>query len=222
MRLSKYLASLPELKLSRRKADELIEQGVVFVEDSKAIIGEQIREGSKITLFKKDYIFTSEPQTVTTVLINKPYGVVCSRDGQGKKSIYELIPKNLHDLKVAGRLDSDSTGLVILTNSGDQIQQLTHPSKNHKKLYEIKLSKVLSAEDANQIINRGVNIGDARASRFNVRKVEDHYEVTLSEGRNRQIRRTFEKLGYHVTRLHRTRMGQFELGELKIGAFKEV
>ena len=223
MRLSRYLASMPGLNLSRRSADEMIAEGLVKVNGLPAEIGMRLNLGDKIQVRGKAKEHEYAPKSeFTTLLLNKPYGVVCSRDGQGKQTVYDLLPRKYSDLKVAGRLDADSTGLVIMSDNGDLIQILTHPSNNHSKVYHIRLSKPLTDEDRLTIIKRGVNIGDRRLSKFEVRVMPEFYEVRISEGRNRQIRRTFEKLGYHVTNLKRMSMSKYELGELKSGGFAEV
>lgn len=222
MRLSRYLASLPGANLSRRSADQLIVDGHVKVNGQTAELGLRLNNGDTVQVRgkAKEHIYTPKSD-FTTILINKPFGYVCSRDGQGKSTVYDLIPRKYHDLKVAGRLDSDSTGLVIMSDDGDLIQILTHPSNNHSKIYQVRLGKPLTDEHRLMIINSGVNIGDRRLSKFEVRVTPDFYEINISEGRNRQIRRTFEKLGYHVTGLKRISMGKYELGNLASGKHSE-
>jgi 23S rRNA pseudouridine2605 synthase len=213
MRLNKFLAL--NTGLSRRKADIAIENGRVKVNGDVAALG--------TTLFAKDVVLLDgtpvEPRNglgFTTLLIHKPVGYVCSRNGQGNKTIYDLLPGKYAELNTAGRLDKDSSGLVILTNDGDLLNELTHPSNNKLKIYKVIVDKVITPSDRNKLLT-GVDIGDERPSKFKFLKniSNTEYEVVLEEGRNRQIRRSFEALGYKVTRLHREKMGKFSLGNIK-------
>src|SRR5690606_8683974 len=133
---------------------------------------------------------------------NKPTGYICSRRGQGSRTVYDLLPDKYRSLKTAGRLDKESSGLLILTNNGNLANQLTHPRYEKEKVYKVKLNKPLTGADKNKLLE-GVKLDDG-PSRFI--KIEQNpqgvCEVTLSEGRNRQIRRTFDTLGYKVVYLH--------------------
>ena len=169
-RLNKFVALA--LGVSRRQADELIERGKVTVNDQPAKLGQRVTTADIIRYGNKPLT----AQTHQLILLHKPVGYLCSRASQGGiPTIYELLPTNFHHLKPVGRLDKDSSGLILLTNDGDFAHQMTH----HRWI------------------------------------------VQMSEGRNRQIRRTFAALGYTVTKLHRTDFGSYTLGDIKRGEFQE-
>ena len=156
-------------------------------------------------------------------MLNKPAGYVCSRRGQGSQTVYDLLPPELHQLKPVGRLDKDSSGLLLLTNDGDLANRLTHPRYGKAKLYQIKLNKSLPPEHQQQV-ESGVQLEDG-LSRLKLDRPDDRrtsWQITMYEGRNRQIRRTFSKLGYNVVELQRTQLGPHSLGNLKTGSYSHL
>jgi 23S rRNA pseudouridine2605 synthase len=212
MRINKFLSV--SLGISRRKADELIDSNMVKVNSSIAKRGQDISHDDLVyfngATVKNEHIFKY-------IMLNKPMEYVCSRNGQGSKTIYSLLPECYQDLKYAGRLDKYSTGLLLLTNDGEFINKLTHPKNQKNKIYEVKLDKTFKKED--QIsLNQGIVLDDG-ISKFNVNIKKDKLIATLKEGRNKQIRRTFNKLGYKVISLHRTTFGKYKLGSLKTGEY---
>jgi 23S rRNA pseudouridine2605 synthase len=192
--------------------------GRVRVNGLPASIGQSITksdvvevDGQKLSLAKTD-----------TIIMNKPAGYVCSRRGQGSKTIYELIPDSLHKLKPVGRLDKDSTGLLLMTNDGQLANQLTHPSFGKLKIYEVALDKPLQSADEQKILE-GVRLKDGLSKFDRINKINSStYEVHLREGRKRQIRRTFKNLEYAVDSLHRTQFGPYRLDKLEAGQYKAV
>lgn len=211
MRINKYLALHTEL--SRRGADAAIAAGRVTLNGRKPAEGSLVAPGDRLTL---DGNLINNKTEVQTILLNKPIGYVCSRDGQGSKTVYELLPKELQHLNSVGRLDKDSSGLLVMTNDGNLAQELTHPKYQKTKIYEVTLDKALLPLHQQMISDIGVNLEDGQ-SKFMIQKEGDHLKITMSEGRNRQIRRTFEALGYKVTSLHRTHFGTYDLGRLETG-----
>ncbi|MGH7234155.1 MAG: pseudouridine synthase, partial [Candidatus Saccharimonadales bacterium] len=165
----------------------------------------------------------SLPAKTTTILLNKPVGFVVSRKGQGAKTIYDLLPVDLSSLKPVGRLDKDSSGLIMLTNDGLLANSLTHPSMNKQKLYLVSLDKPLAPRDL-KTINDGIRLSDGVSHLTISDLAPDSRSMNLNmvEGRNRQIRRTFESLGYKVIKLHRVQFGQFRLNDLESGRWFEV
>ena len=152
-------------------------------------------------------------------MINKPEGYVCSRKGQGNKTIYDILPENYKTLNTVGRLDKNSSGLLLLTNDGELAHQLTHPSFKKIKIYHIELDQPLAPLHQQMISDFGVQLDDG-PSKLNLEKTDNNrkkFTVSMHEGRNRQIRRTFESLGYKVTKLHRTHFGTYDLKDLKSG-----
>lgn len=222
MRINKFIAE--RSNLSRRAADEAITQNRVTVNGVLPTSGQQIATNDTVEL---DGIALTLKLDITTIMLNKPIGFVCSRDGQGSKTIYELLPPELHNLNPVGRLDKDSSGLLLLTSDGDLHNQLSHPKFNKEKIYHIALHKPLQLEDQIKITEMGVDIGDARPSKFAVKKIaskkhKSAYEVCLIEGRNRQIRRTFKALGYFVNHLHRTTFAGYNVGQIEAGKYKII
>lgn len=217
IRLNKHLAL--QLGVSRREADELIEQGRVAVAGHPAVLGQQISVGDIVTVDGKQISADTEKRTV---LFHKPIGYVCSRKAQGDApTIYDLLPPELHSLKPVGRLDKNSSGLLLLSNDGDFSHQMTHPSFKKTKVYEVQLDAPLQPLHQQMISDFGVMLEDGK-SKFAIAKTDDGYEITMSEGRNRQIRRTFAVLGYIVTALQRTQFGKFSLEDLSEGAYTAV
>lgn len=217
MRLNKWLAR--NARLSRRQADDLISKGSVLVNTKPAHIGQTIDENTdEIRLFGEP---VNSGTDFTYLLFNKPLGYVCSHNGQGKPTIYDLLPKQYHHLKIAGRLDHDSTGLLLLTDNGDYILSMTHPRYGKIKTYEVILDHPITSADFRHI-NQGIELPDG-LSKLHVEKMtKQTYYVTMSEGRNRQIRRTFAALGYKVTALHRTHLGPYSLDQLKGNQYVEI
>lgn len=219
MRLNKYIASTTGL--SRRAADKAIDWGRVKVNGQIATAGMQVTDNDKVTI--DDLILTTQNSQLTTIMLNKPVGYICSRDGQGGQTIYELLPNNLHHLKPVGRLDKNSSGLLLLTNNGDLAHTLTHPSFNKTKIYKIALNRQLNLTDKIQI-EKGIVLSDG-LSKLDLQKInndDSNWIVTMYEGRNRQIRRTFEALNYSVVKLHRTQFGNYKLLDLKTGNYKTI
>lgn len=205
--------------MSRRNADRVIMSGRVLVNGKPPQTGQDITDADIVVL---DGQRLQLIQT-QTILFYKPAGYVTSRDGQGNPTIYELLPPELHHLKPVGRLDKNSSGLLLLTNDGDLAQQLTHPSHQKVKIYEVQLDKPLQPLHRQMVSEIGVMLDDG-PSKFileRIRESDDRdWRVTMHEGRNRQIRRTFAALDYGVKRLHRTHFGNYVLGDLKPGTYK--
>ncbi len=213
MRLNKRLVEL-SLVTSRRKADEAIRAGEVTVNGQAAGLGTVVSEGDTIQLRGKSGV-TRKP---IYVALNKPVGYVCSHVAQGNsKTIFSLLPKSFAHLKIAGRLDEDSSGLVILSSDGNFVHQLTHPSNQKEKEYIVGLDKALQASDKKQLIHGVVIDGEKRTFLTITRITPTTFRVILTEGRNRQIRRMFEALGYTVIQLQRIRVGNYGLSTLPSG-----
>lgn len=219
MRLNKYIAT--NFGVSRREADDLIATGHVFINGKKAEIGMRAHEGDNITIDGDKVI----EQKLIYLALHKPTGYVCSRKRQGDTpTMYELLPEKYQSLKSVGRLDKDSSGIILLTNDGDFAFQMTHPKFAKLKNYTIELDRELAPLHQQMISDFGVQLPDG-PSRLGLAKLSDDrksWDVSISEGRNRQIRRTFDALGYKVISLHRYKFGPYELSGLKAGEFAET
>lgn len=195
----------------------MIVSGELSVNSEPASLGQQVEDsdvvayrGRVLSLRKLDYL-----------IINKPTGFVCSRRQQGDDpTIYELLPDEYSHLQIAGRLDRDSSGLMLLTNDGDYALKLTHPRFNKQKTYEVKIDKPLT-DNHQQHIETGVELEDG-TSKLKLKGQSKNWTVMMHEGRNRQIRRTFDALGYTVIELHRIALGPYSLDNLSTGAYAVV
>jgi len=220
MRINKYVALATGM--SRRAADTAIDAGRVLVNGDHPQPGQDIAAEDWVTL---DGRRVSTDVKIQTIMLNKPTGYVCSRDGQGSKTIYELLPAELHHLKPVGRLDKYSSGLLLLTNDGQLAHELTHPSRQKNKIYEVTLKKPLQPLHRQMISDHGVMLDDG-PSKFELQRQKDGDEtkwiVTMHEGRNRQIRRTFSALDYGINRLHRTTLGPYQLDQLDKGKWQDI
>lgn len=212
MHINKYIAQ--HTALSRRQADDAVAAGRVTINRSRAMAGNTVEDGDLVTLDNAP--ISPEHNKKETILLNKPVGYVCSRNGQGSPTVYDLLPKKYENFNIAGRLDKDSSGLVVLTNNGDLLYELTHPSKQKEKVYHVSVNRELAEEELQQLIT-GVDIGEQRPSIFaSIEKIgEASYKVTLEEGRNRQIRRSFDGIGTEVVKLKRIKLGNFAIDNLR-------
>jgi len=225
MRINKWLAE--RTALSRRKADEAVAAGRVSVDGKPAKTGDSINPQNIVTLDGR-IIEHGDQTTKVTIMLNKPMGYICSRDGQGGDTIYNLLPHKYHNLESVGRLDKDSSGLLLLTSDGDLHHRLTHPSFEKSKVYQVLLDKPLTDQGI-QKLQEGVELEDG-LSKLTVKKLPHEkrrldgrlFEVIMHEGRNRQIRRSFTALGYDILKLHRTEQGSYRLQDLPIGKFAVV
>lgn len=201
---------------SRRKAQQLVERGAVKINSRIAELGSRVSEKDEITVEGKKLPSKREP---IYIKLNKPKDYVCTNRGfKNEKSIMELI-NTKQRVFVAGRLDKDSHGLVLLSNDGNWVYKLTHPSYEHEKEYEIELDKELKEEEENKLTKKGIDIGDKRkAYAKSVGKIErKRYKVVLTQGKKRQIRRMFKALNKRVLDLKRTRVDKYKIGNLREG-----
>lgn len=222
MRLNKFIAHATGI--SRREADELIRTGNVVVNGKAADLGCDVDPDDDTVTVNNQLV--KLPTEHTTIMLNKPVGYVCSRNAQAKgvKTIYELLPDQYKALKTVGRLDKDSTGLILLTDDGDLAHQLTHPSFAKTKEYIVELDHALAPLHQQMISDFGINLDDG-PSQLLLERLNDErtkFNITMHEGRNRQIRRTFAALGYQVKSLHRTTFGPYTLGDLASGKWSAL
>ncbi len=224
VRLNKYLAL--QSGISRREADLKIEQGRVSINGQPARLGAVIQP-ERDTIILDNSAITTAIKRATYILLNKPLGYVCSRKQQGDSpTIYALLPREYQRLKVAGRLDKDSCGIVLLTDDGDTIFKLTHPKFGKEKRYEVGLNKPLTPADLKKLTG-GIELEDGisaiTVSTLSKKSARPNmYLVVMHEGRNRQIRRTFKALGYTVTHLERIKFGPYTLKELGSKQFLQI
>lgn len=221
-RLNKFIASSG--LCSRRKADELIQAGKVIV-NGKVIkeLGFQIGPKDKVTVNNQPI----KPLKNEYYKFYKPAGyITTSDDEKGRKTIYDILPKELHKLKPVGRLDKDSTGLIILTNDGELINQLTHPSVKVVKVYTVTVEGKVTINDL-ETLAKGIEIEKGKMAYAEARPLEfDKHttvlQVVLYQGLNRQIRKMFDYVGHPVISLKRVQHATISIEGLKRGEVKLI
>ena len=223
VRLQKFLAESGVA--SRRKSEELIEQGKVKVNGRLASIGDKIDpKKDTVTVSGKKIVKT---KTFTYVVLHKPRGFITTmNDEMDRKCVAELIKDVPGRVYPVGRLDRDSEGMLLFTNDGAFANAMTHPTKHVPKTYRVTVRPSIS-EDQITALTQGVIIDDRKTAPAEVRVVTKEegrvvLEIILYEGRNRQIRKMCEEVGLEVARLKRTAIGSIKLGMLKQGAWRNL
>jgi 23S rRNA pseudouridine2605 synthase len=213
VRLNKYLASCGVG--SRRACDELIASGRVDVNGAPCVkLATRVTETDSVRVDGKRVF----PKEEIVVIFHKPRGYVCTRsDELGRETIYSLLPNSLSTLHHVGRLDTDSEGMLILTNDGDLSQQLMHPSKSVEKEYLVTSNQAFENSHLDQFL-AGVFTEEGKLKAKHIERISARrIKVVLDHGAKRQIRVMFESLGYQVTKLLRVRIGNLWLGDLEPG-----
>lgn len=220
-RLHKFLARSGVA--SRRAAEHLIESGRVSVNDTVVTrVGTSI--DPTIDRVRVDGNVVRPAADRVTLMLNKPVGVISTAsDPRGRQTVVDLVPSERR-LYPVGRLDWDSEGLILLTDDGDLALRLTHPRTHVEKEYVVDVVGVPSAEELAScergLVIDGERLLPVRAERVAMTASGARLRVVLTQGRNRQIRRMFESLGYPVTRLVRVRIGGLRMGELPSGQWR--
>ena len=222
MRINKYIASSGFC--SRRKADELIEAGRVRVNGEVVrLLGYEIRTKDKVSIDNKPL----RTMKLEYYRFYKPTGyITTSSDEKGRKTIYDILPDEMSHLNPVGRLDTDSSGLLILTNDGNLVYELTHPSIKVAKVYRVTVDAFLKVEDLEKLAG-GIELEKGKVAYCDCeiierKKDETLLEITLYQGMNRQIRRMIEYLGHNVVHLKRIRHATIDLTGLKKGQYKPL
>lgn len=222
MRINKFLAQSGVA--SRRDCDHLIEEGNVIVNGRKASVGMEISDGdevfvngNKVVLKKNEYY-----------ILNKPKGYICSvSDEKGRKTVLDLMPQGVGRIYPVGRLDYDSEGLLILTTDGELAQKLMHPSNEVPKTYFVKIEGTITEAGLNPI-RSGIEIeGGYVTKKCKAHIVETNREftkihVTITEGKNREIRKMFAAIGRDIMLLKRIKIGELTLRGLDRGAYRKL
>jgi len=190
------------------------------------INGQLAKPGDQADEQKDEILFDGKklPSGVEKVyyLVNKPIGVVCTtRSFRSEKKITDLVPDSPKVYPV-GRLDKDSSGLIILTNDGDLANQMTHPRFEHKKIYQATVQEKITPAFITSM-RKGVHLEEGLARADKIKKLSEYqFEITIHQGWNRQIRRMCGELGYRVSSLHRIQVGDIKIGSLKEGEYKVI
>lgn len=212
---------------SRRKIAEVIKAGAVSVNGIVVQSFNQLVDADKDTILYGGKPVQQQAGKKTYLMINKPKGVVSTTsDKNAEKSIIDILPAKYRNERLypVGRLDKDSTGLILMTNDGDLTYKITHPRFEHEKEYLVQLASKLTSQDI-QKFKRGVELFDVQTAPAVIKQVKIepyNYSVIIHEGRKRQIRRMFGVLGYVVQELKRIRIGGLLLGDLAEGQCREL
>lgn len=216
IRLNKYLSDCGVC--SRREADRLIEAGKVTVNGKTAVMGQRIFENDKVVCNGKIAKFEEKMELI---LLNKPEGIECTTDIKNKDNVIDFINYSKKIFYV-GRLDKNSCGLLMLTNDGDLANKIAKSVNNHEKEYVVKVNKKIDNKFISEMSN-GVEILETITKKCKVKKIDDFsFNIILTQGLNRQIRRMCEKLGYKVVHLKRIRIMNIKLGNLKEGTYRQA
>ena len=227
MRINKYISACGAA--SRRGADALIAEGRVQVNgETITDLGHQVDENAdQVTV---DGQPLKLPRKNTTILFHKPPGCVCTKeDPQGRRTVYDYLPPGYQHLNYVGRLDLQSRGLLLLTDDGELLYRLTHPSYEIPRTYNVWTTKPLSESAAQKLVD-GVDIRDPEDpdAKEDIAFATDVYlengfaELTLIEGKNREIRRMMRALGYEIRDLKRISYCKIKLGDLPAGEYREL
>lgn len=222
MRINKYIAK--STGCSRRKADELIIEGKIKVNDKVCTdLSTTVTEYTDKVEFEGKLLTLDLP--LLYIMMNKPKNLVVTRaDEYDRRTIYAILPEEFHFLKPVGRLDKDSEGLLLLTNDGEMINKILHPKYELEKVYQVAVAGRVNKPQLTKL-REGVDIGDGVTNPAGVyiRKQGDRrttLKFVLKEGRKRQIRRMLESVEAKVISLKRTQVGEIQLGRLPVGQWR--
>ena len=210
--------------MSRRAAEEAISSGRVKLNGRTAVLGEKADAGDQIQVDGKAI---PEPEEKRYYMLNKPRGYVCTmKDEKGRRSVRDLLPKNAGRVYPVGRLDLMSEGLLLMSNDGDFALRVTHPSGELLKTYRTEVSGKSAAEALKRLGEPfhmdGITVQAAEVILVENRQGSIVLDITIREGRNRQIRRMCDTAGLHVERLTRVAEGPLRLGDLPSGSARRL
>lgn len=223
MRINKFLAE--KGIASRRHADEMISAGRVLINGMVATLGASVEEGDEVTVDNVPVLKTEKKEEF--YIMNKPKGVICTvSDDRGRKTVMDLLPETVGRVFPVGRLDYETEGLLILTNDGDTAYRLTHPTNDVPKTYLARIEGTMTEKDLNRIRSGveldGIMTKKCKAHIVETNKAYTKVHVTITEGRNRQVRRMFEAIGRNVAFLKRVSIGKLKLSGLDRGEVRAL
>ncbi len=202
-----------------------------ILEGRLGVNGRTVKDPDFLVVPEKD-VFTVDgkalkPAARQTIMLNKPKGYVTTKsDEKGRKTVYDLLPKELHNLHPVGRLDMNTTGLLLLTNDTKLSSYLTEPSNGIEREYVVSVEGRIEDKDIEVLLAGIEDDGEIlKASQLTARKIsgrESHLDVILTEGKNREIRRMFKAIGHEVISLKRIAFGTVTLGDLPSGQYKNI
>ncbi len=214
--LNKYISSTGAC--SRREADRWIDEGRVKINDIVAQKGNRVKENDTVTIDERP--LRKKPKMVY-IALNKPPGITCTTDQRERGNIIDFInyPQRIFPI---GRLDKSSSGLILLTNDGDIVNEILRVENNHEKEYIVSVDRPITNRFVQRMSN-GIPILGTITHKCLVQKIQPNiFKITLTQGLNRQIRRMCEFLGYKVVTLKRIRILNIKLEELKVGKWRDL
>ncbi|NLC20187.1 MAG: 23S rRNA pseudouridine(2604) synthase RluF [Clostridiales bacterium] len=216
IRINKFLSDAGVC--SRREADRYIKEGKVTIDGVVAQIGSKVKKGSVVTFCGKP---VQREEKLVLIAFNKPVGIVCTTDPREPDNIIDYIGYGMRIYPI-GRLDKDSEGLILLTNDGNIVNKILRAEYRHEKEYIVTVNKEIDAEFI-KAMSSGVPILGTVTKPCKVKQIDKYtFNIILTQGLNRQIRKMCEYLGYRVTSLKRIRIMNIMLGRLKTGAWRNV
>lgn len=221
VRLQKYFSDCGIL--SRRAAEAEISAGRVLINGIPAVLGDKIDPTKDTVEYRGRIIHPREGKPHRYVMLNKPRGIVCTaKDEKGRRAVTDLVPAPGTKLYPVGRLDMDSEGLLLLTDDGKFANHLTHPRHEIPKIYRVEFAAAPTREQI-RALSLPMELDGYRLLPVGVKQVsETEVEMTLYEGRNRQIRRMCQTVGLKIVRLRRIAIGDLRLGTLPLGKWREL
>ncbi|MFH1405035.1 MAG: pseudouridine synthase [Patescibacteria group bacterium] len=216
IRINKYLSE--QGYCSRRQADELIKSGKVLINDQKARLGDVVDDSDIVSVSGEK---KKERRENVYIALHKPVGLICTTDIRSRDNVVHFInyPERIYPV---GRLDVESSGLLLMTNDGTLSNRLMHPRFKHEKEYVVQVEFPLSNLDIGRLAN-GIDIGDYKTQKCKVRKMgPTKFAIILTEGKNQQIRRMVKAINNKVLKLKRTRIENVKLGAMKEGAWRHL
>ena len=222
MRINKYLSESGVC--SRRAADKLIEDGEVKINGKSAKLGDDVTDDDLVTVGGE---VVSAVKKYDYYATNKPKGYVCTvKDDKGRKTVMDLLPPGIQRVVPVGRLDYDTEGLLLFTNDGELTNKLTHPKNGVYKTYLVKVESYIP-DEALKTLSRGVELDGKYTNPCKVKLIERNklgtkLHVSINEGRNRQVRRMFEAIGFDIDFLKRISIGELTVSGLDRGDVRKL
>jgi len=218
MRINKFISESG--LCSRREADRFIERGVVFINDRKANIGDQVKPGDRVRV-NGNKLEPLQGEDVIFIALNKPVGVISTTEENVRNNIVQFVNHSKRIFPI-GRLDKDSQGLIFLTNNGDMVNKILRAGNNHEKEYVVTVNKPLTQSMITAMANGVPILGVTTKKCKVVQESANTFRIILVQGLNRQIRRMCEHFGYDVIKLERVRIMNIDLKGLQVGEWRDL
>lgn len=204
---------------SRRQADKLIMEGRVKINDRQAKLGDKVTEDDIVIVDGSQVAIPNKAHTY--LMLNKPVGIICTTDETAPDNIVQFIdfPERIYPV---GRLDVESSGMIILTNDGSIVNKILRAEHQIEKEYVVEVAEEITTEQI-KILQKGVELEDGPTKPCKVKKISPKkFAIVITEGRNRIIRRMVETIGHQVVRLARVRIGKLQLSNMKVGTYRKL